>query len=250
MRPQLRTYGQQYMTSHNIDQLARTGTELIIRVPWELNSIGKRTVVKAELVDLYRTLAELSGLSSSAPEIEASVQGTSLAAAFKGPAYPMTKPAFSQIGRCSCGQFCPGGPVNAVSQNYCPCANNGTACGGPRREALDWIVSPSLANRPGKVMECGANACCKVPLDGGGYDYIGYSMRTDNRRFTAWVTFNATTLSVDWSKVAATELYDLTEDDGRDFDFDGYSTNIASRFDENEVASLLKQLQQHVDLWY
>ena len=36
-------------------------------------------MVKAELADLYRTLAELSGLSSSAPEIEASGQGTSLA---------------------------------------------------------------------------------------------------------------------------------------------------------------------------
>ena len=99
----------------------KTNTELaahiplIIRVPWELSSIGRHTMVKAELVDLYRTRAELSGLSSSAPEIEASVQGTSLAAVFKDPIYPMTKPTFSQIGRCSCEQFCPGGPVNAVS---------------------------------------------------------------------------------------------------------------------------------------
>ena len=33
---------------------------LLIRVPWKAASLGKRTTVKAELVDLYRTLVELS----------------------------------------------------------------------------------------------------------------------------------------------------------------------------------------------
>ena len=60
-------------------------------------------------------------------------------------------------------------------------------------------------------------------------------------------------LSFDWSKVATAELHmcDLTEDDGRDFDFGGYSRNVSSRqCHESKVASLLGQLQRHVDSWH
>ena len=35
---------------------------LLIRVPWKESSRGKRTTVKAELIDLYRTLADLTGI--------------------------------------------------------------------------------------------------------------------------------------------------------------------------------------------
>lgn len=43
---------------------------LIVRVPWMTASLGKRTTVKAELVDLYRTLADLSGLTGVHPPVE------------------------------------------------------------------------------------------------------------------------------------------------------------------------------------
>jgi len=46
-------------------------------------------------------------------------------------------------------------------------------------------------------------------------------MRTATWRFTAWVAMNKTTERVDWSSTAATELYDLTADTGRDCDFEG-----------------------------
>lgn len=35
---------------------------LLIHVPWKQQSIGARTTVKAELVDIYKTLAELTQL--------------------------------------------------------------------------------------------------------------------------------------------------------------------------------------------
>jgi arylsulfatase A-like enzyme len=35
---------------------------LIIRVPWKEGAIGARTTIKAELIDLYRTLADLTGV--------------------------------------------------------------------------------------------------------------------------------------------------------------------------------------------
>jgi arylsulfatase A-like enzyme len=41
-----------------------THVPLLIRAPWAAASVGQRTSVKAELVDLYRTLAELSGIGS------------------------------------------------------------------------------------------------------------------------------------------------------------------------------------------
>merc|ERR1719421_340751 len=45
---------------------------LLMRVPWKRGSLGQRTRVKAELVDLYRTLADLAGIGG---EVEAGVQG-------------------------------------------------------------------------------------------------------------------------------------------------------------------------------
>jgi hypothetical protein len=49
----------------------------------------------------------------------------------------------------------------------------------------------------------------------------------------------------------ATELYDLTNDTGRDFDFDGYSTNLAMDGTyASEVAALLAALRAEVQTWY
>ena len=65
------------------------------------------------------------------------------------------------------------------------------------------------------------------------------------------MAFNKTTLRVNWDDVAATELYDLTDDTGRDFDFVGYSTNLA--VDPNhtaEVSKLLTELRSEVLTWY
>ncbi|EGD76787.1 iduronate sulfatase [Salpingoeca rosetta] len=192
----------------------KTDTELavhvpfMVRVPWKQNSIGKRTKVRAELVDLYRTLADLAGLGD---HVEDGVQGTSLAGAFDDPDAPphklQTKLAYSQIGRCACALF----PKYNVTQ-------------------------------------CDANACAHVPLPA--FDFMGYTMRTGDYRFTAWVPFDNTTMRVDWNRTAAYELYDLTADTGRDFDFDGFSVNLANNASyATLVGNFSQQLQHAVNTW-
>ena len=74
---------------------------------------------------------------------------------------------------------------------------------------------------------------------------MGYSMHTEAFRFTAWLPFDDATSRVvtPWPSIAAMgehiELYDLRNDDGRDFDFDGYSVNLAT---EPDQAATTKQL--------
>lgn len=62
------------------------------------------------------------------------------------------------------------------------------------------------------------------------------------------MAFDDSTLAADWTSVVATELYDLTADDGRDFDFEGYSHNVVAAH-KDEVATLLKDLEAEVKTW-
>ena len=83
-----------------------TRVPLIIRAPWKPASQGKSTYALVELVDLYRTIAELVG----APEPSTDIEGTSLAPLFDNPdltaeeAAAVTNKkavaAFSQYTRC------------------------------------------------------------------------------------------------------------------------------------------------------
>ena len=75
------------------------------QVPWLKASVGVRSQVLVELVDLYRTVADLAELT---PHVQASVQGVSLVPLLRDPANPprsLIKPAFSQIARCACGTY-------------------------------------------------------------------------------------------------------------------------------------------------
>lgn len=91
---------------------------LIIRVPWKPASHGQRTNVKAELVDLYRTLVDLTGLTG----VQEDVQGMSLAPVFDAPTAPppalASKVAFSQIGRCNCTYY-PAYNIKQCAANAC-----------------------------------------------------------------------------------------------------------------------------------
>jgi len=198
----------------------KTNTELavhvplLIRAPWKTASLGQRTTVKADIVDIYRTLAELAGLSG----VQDSVQGMSLAAAFDTPRElpPVLadKVAFSQIGRCSCG------------------------------------VYGSNQTHKGNATMCGANCCIFTPQGDPKYNFMGYTMRTTAWRFTAWVHWDHDSKRADWSRPVAPELFDLSLDTGRDFDFDGYSLNLATQPKHaTTVASLQAQLKAAVLSW-
>ena len=83
-----------------------TRVPLIIRAPWKPASQGKNTYALVELVDLYRTIADLVG----APKPSNDIEGSSFAALFDNPdltsegaASAMNKTtvaAFSQYTRC------------------------------------------------------------------------------------------------------------------------------------------------------
>ena len=76
-------------------------------------------------------------------------------------------------------------------------------------------------------------------------------VRDDRYRFTVWVPMVNATQRVDWTRVAAYELYDLHGDTGSDFDFDGYSKNIASAPEHASlIASKSAALQKVVETWY
>ena len=60
--------------------------------------------------------------------------------------------------------------MNGIEQNYVPCGVPGPP--GARQPAVAEAGALPLG-LPAKAKECGANACCKVPLSGGDYDYIG-----------------------------------------------------------------------------
>lgn len=164
-----------------------------MRVPWLGASAGARTSVRAELVDLYRTIVDLAGLDSST--VQADVQGTSLAALFADPAAPppalATKAAFSQIGSCACQVYTKGA----------------------------W-----------SGLECNVGRCFETPTNSSNWDFMGYSiMDADGWRFTLWVPWNATLQRADFSKVTHHELYDQTSDPvspGLDFDFDGCEKGV------------------------
>eukprot|EP01060_Flectonema_neradi_P013715 TRINITY_DN2044_c3_g1_i1.p1 TRINITY_DN2044_c3_g1~~TRINITY_DN2044_c3_g1_i1.p1 ORF type:complete len:515 (+),score=109.60 TRINITY_DN2044_c3_g1_i1:42-1586(+) len=187
----------------------KTNTELathipmLIRVPWKTNSIGKKTNVRMELVDLYRTVADLAGLTN----IQDSVQGKSVAAALDDPSTTVfeEKAAFSQIGRCQCQM-------------------------------------QDLSN----TVQCGLNACCRVAQNSTDYNFMGYTMRTKDYRYTTWVSWNHTASDLygpSWEYPNGHELYNLTTDTGMDFDYDGYSVNLAY---EPGYQSLVQQLHQQL----
>eukprot|EP00927_Polykrikos_kofoidii_P074488 TRINITY_DN7048_c0_g1_i1.p1 TRINITY_DN7048_c0_g1~~TRINITY_DN7048_c0_g1_i1.p1 ORF type:complete len:948 (+),score=126.41 TRINITY_DN7048_c0_g1_i1:68-2911(+) len=187
----------------------KTNTELavhvplIIRAPWKVASIGRRTTVITELLDVYKTLVELAGFEATT--LQAGVHGVSVASLFdmatETPPELVGKVAFSQIGRCGCDRSM-----------------------------------------------CGQNACCKVPIED--FDYMGYTVRTEFWRFSAWVPFDKRHLRADWNKPTPVELYDLHGDDGRNFDFDGYSTNVADRPENQALISVLKgDLRRAVESW-
>ena len=230
------------------------------QVPWLKVSIGVRSQVLVELVDLYRTVADLAKLTT---RVQASVQGVSLVPLLREPSNPphsLIKPAFSQIARCACGIYtCHTPPrdrqCNVLNQSTYDGASSSSGCnpfpGAENRSSPATSCSSCTAhyrNGSTEVMpvvcgwsgtECGANACAQEPENY--FDFMGYTMRTPSGfRFTAWVPWDKTRNATDWNKPMQYELFNLTTDDGRDMDFPGFSVNLANRV---ENAGLVKELK-------
>ena len=202
----------------------KTNTELavrvplMVRVPWKSSSIGQRTDVKAELVDLYRTLVDLAGFDSTT--IQPDIQGMSLAPLFDNPSSPpaslSSKSAFSQIGSCTC-------------KNY-------------------THTLPSGQNWTG--LECNSGRCIDVNVTSPNFNFMGYSMITpDGWRYTAWYEMNNTIGRVNFDGGVSEELYDLTSDPHKDFDYDPYSVNVATQYPE-KITVFRQALVDAIKSWY
>ena len=188
-----------------------TRVPLIIRAPWLPASAGARTTVRAELVDVYRTLVDLAGLDASA--IQADVQGQSLAPLLAAPAAPpaplAAKNAYSQIGSCACREY----------------------------TRHNWTG-----------LECDAGRCYETNVTK--FDFMGYTMNThDGWRFTTWVHMDNTTARVDWARPTFEELYNQTMDVGATFDYPAYHQNLAHLF-PGKVAQYKAHMQAQVLSWY
>ena len=149
--------------SKKTDTELATRVPMIIRVPWLKASVGQTTQAKAELVDMYRTLVDLSGFPASA--VEPDVQGTSLAPVFADPQALGEKMAYSQIGSCACH-------IYHITHGQPPPEGTGVE---------QWS---------GK--ECGAGRCIHTPISQ--FDFMGYSVRDERcvrTRASAFLAFSA-----------------------------------------------------------
>ena len=190
----------------------------IIRAPnRRFGRSGRHTSGMAELVDLYRTLADLAGL----PPPAAGVDGTSLAPLLDNPT-PAAGPAFktaaySQMARCLLCQ------ASDSKKGRCP----------PGVKAGE-VYSPYV----------GKDDCANVPREEIGW--MGFTMRTPSWRFTTWVAWNGEALRPDWTKVNATELYAHDCDTPLcDNDFDRWDNENVAEDHASTVAALRTRLQQH-----
>ena len=80
---------------------------------------------------------------------------------------------------------------------------------------------------------CNANACVTTPQTN--MSFMGYTMRTSNYRYTAWFSWNTTTLRPNLSEIGGEELYNLTTDVGTNFDLPAYQRSVAGDSSYNQI---------------
>ena len=168
-----------------------TRVPLIIKAPDKPQSHGKHTVLFAELVDLYKTVAALAG--TTAP-IQSTVDGVSLQAAFDDPtivklAVPTGEIDYTYEKTVAFSQY-PG-------QHFGHC-DGGYVHGG---------VCKNVSVSAGKI------AVGNNPLVDQTVTYMGFSVRSHDWRYTVWMpatqNTNDTTkpaLVIDWAASASSAL--------------------------------------------
>lgn len=153
-----------------------TRVPLIIRAPQYSGSKGATTAGLAELVDIYPTLANLAGIPLDS--MEAGLDGVSLIPFFEDPQrsrIPTNQGtlnktvAFSQYPHVDNGALTPG--------TECPFFNNGTCHSTP---------ITSITNK---------------------LQWMGFSMRDNEWRYTCWVPYNGTRALWDEETPVYQELY-------------------------------------------
>ena len=200
-----------------------THIPLIVAAPWLPNaSRGVRTTALAEAVDVMPTLIDLAGLPPcadpcvdgagpapaapirAAPAAPSGLQGQSLMPALLAPPLSGTgdasagfkQHAFSQFPRCNCTY-----EHDAVGELHGAC-----------RPEYD----NAFTKETGSTGAANHHVCLFTPSSA--FDWMGYSVRSDTRRYTLYVTWDGAALRPRWTDVFAEELYDHSDDGGDSFD--------------------------------
>ena len=180
---------------------------IIIRDPDHAGGIVSNLLV--ESVDLYPTLAGLAGLPPP-PDVD----GVDLSTLFTNPnpdQPPKPNVAFSESPRCA--------PPDA------PWTPEHTCGGGWSHQGNETCPSPQ--------------SCVNTPRHR--FTIMGYSVRTDEWRYTEWVWWDGAALAGDFGRAAAgIELYSHSGDTEEDFDL-YENENVASA-----NPAVLKKLHQAV----
>lgn len=178
-----------------------TRVPLLLRAPHLPGSHGRLSEDLVELVDVFPTLVELSGLPLPQPSQQPFLQGKSLAPLLQqtGGA-PLRDASFSQF---------PHDPA-------CVTAHNGKEC----------------THSHG------------YPQVDGRQNVMGYTLRTEEWRFTLWTKFDWDKLAPQWGETLGMELYSHAGDDGFHYD-DFENENLAYDPEHaSRVEAMTKQLKR------
>lgn len=174
-----------------------TRIPLVMRAPWMTNSVGKRSTMMVELVDVFPTVAALAGT----PEPIDDLDGVSLAPVFEDPT--LTTISTDK-----------GTHDKTVAFSQFP---HDTNFGCPWFVAATQSCSPSP---PGQATPDNPT-------------FMGFAARDKSWRFVVWLPFDTKSYSANWTATPIYELYDHSSGQMNDYNaFDGINVaNEASNAD-------------------
>ena len=161
-----------------------TRVPLMMRAPWIKTSVGKRTKVFAELIDMYPTLAEMT--NSAAPHDV--LDGVSLAPAFADPTITTIKTDKGTMDK-------------SVAYSQFPHTD-------------DWnctfVRGGKCYSKPSAASSLLVNANVASPQAKG--NWMGYAVRNESWRFVMWLPADKVSGIADWTATPLLELYNYTVD--------------------------------------
>ena len=186
---------------------------MFLAVPWAPASFGKRTSQIAEHLDLMPTLLSLCGLQLPPAEVKAApLAGQDLSPLLSDPAASLTK-------------------TWALSQ-FPRCHNKDA----DNKADYPWS---------GECLQGPAAIRTDIP-------YMGYTLRTDEYRYTEWAAWNGLQLAPDWDNITIgeqtnRELYDhRAQTCVSAASFDGEDANVVESADPALVKKLSSMLHKIV----
>jgi iduronate 2-sulfatase len=192
----------------------------MIRAPG-MSDAGLSSSSLAEAIDLMPTLIELA--TGIAPP--SYCDGNSLAPLLKDPKATVKQGAYSEFVKC-----------------YSCCVSDAGTCDTTQRCAPGTPVVAGKGGHPAGPDDLHDMCdCFKVARQD--IDFIGYSVRSTEWRYTEWLHFNGTILHGDFSRKIAHELYDHRQDDSGAHDWDAWENeNVADVAGNAQVVADMHKL--------